>query len=73
MQHPCKQDCPERTAECKRTCERWATYERAQRDEYEQRRMAALIRDTEMEMGRRRTKVGCFLASRTTPRHTGER
>ena len=34
---PCGKACPDRTAECKLTCDRWKAYEEAKRAEYAQR------------------------------------
>lgn len=34
---PCKQDCPNRSAECRRTCIEWAKFEFRKRIEYERR------------------------------------
>ena len=73
MKHPCEQDCAERTAECKKTCPRWAVYAEAKKAEYAKRRMEYLIRDTEFKANERRTKAGCFVGSCTKPRHTGDR
>ena len=35
---PCHQDCPDRTAECKRTCSRWAEWEDIKKEIYAARR-----------------------------------
>lgn len=34
---PCGKACPDRTAECKLTCDKWKVYEEAKRAEYAQR------------------------------------
>ena len=35
LESPCKRDCPNRSAECKKICEKWKEYEKAyfERDE----------------------------------------
>lgn len=35
--HPCRRDCPRRTAECKLTCEKFIEYEKKHMEEYERR------------------------------------
>lgn len=70
--HPCRKDCPERTAECKKTCSRLATYAASKADEYAAREMEYMIRDTEFKMNEKRRKRGCYLGSVTTPKHTGD-
>lgn len=37
MKQPCKQDCPERSADCHIHCERWAEWERYKKQEYARR------------------------------------
>jgi hypothetical protein len=34
---PCKRDCPERTAECKKTCPKWLRYWAVKQEEYKRR------------------------------------
>lgn len=70
--HPCKKDCPLRTAECKRDCQDWARYAEEKKAEYAERVLQSMIDDTLYNMDRKRTKRGCFLASETKPRHTGD-
>lgn len=43
--HPCKRDCPERSATCHSTCERWATYEKARNAEYAERARQRAVDD----------------------------
>ena len=70
MKHPCEQDCAERTAECKKTCPRWAVYAEAKKAEYAERKMRWMITETEFIANRRRTKKGCFLSSERKPIHS---
>ena len=35
MNHPCRQDCPDRNAECHAICEKWKAYETERNREYE--------------------------------------
>lgn len=70
MMHPCKQDCPRRTAECKRACDEWKAYEAAKREEYAQRAEDAGIRDALWKAEEKRTRRGCYLASERLPRHS---
>lgn len=35
--HPCKKDCPDRWAECKKTCPKWKEYEPLLREFYKER------------------------------------
>lgn len=35
---PCRQTCPDRTAECKRTCPKWAKWEEKKKAIYEARK-----------------------------------
>ena len=37
MIQPCRQDCPDRSATCHSTCEKWAAFEAAKKADYEQR------------------------------------
>ena len=37
---PCHQDCPERSATCKCTCEKWAEWEAIKQESYAKRKMA---------------------------------
>ena len=68
--HPCKRDCPRRTAECKRDCPDWARYAEEKKEEYAERMIQGMIDDTLYKMDRNRTKRGCFLASETKPLHS---
>ena len=36
-EHPCKKDCPDRTAGCGATCDEWQKYVKNRNAEYEQR------------------------------------
>jgi hypothetical protein len=65
---PCKQDCPDRTAECRRTCERYKAYEAKKLEEYKERGIERELDDAFQDMHRRRTKEGCFLGSQA--KHT---
>ena len=38
MKQPCTRDCPDRSATCATTCERWAKYVKWRNAEYENRR-----------------------------------
>lgn len=71
-EHPCRKDCPKRTAECKRDCPDWAKYAAAKKTEYEARVVQSMIDDAMYNAERKRTKRGCFLGSETRPRHTGD-
>ena len=68
--HPCLKDCPDRTAECKRDCPRWAKYEAAKQEEYKERLIDSMISETEFNSNKKRTKRGCFLGSETKSGHT---
>lgn len=35
---PCKRDCPNRSGECRRTCDAWKAYEAERAADYERRR-----------------------------------
>ena len=61
--HTCRKDCPERTAECKKTCGRWKTYEQAMRAEYEERKTDFMLKDAAFDADIRRGKAGCYLGS----------
>lgn len=37
MRHPCKPDCPNRTATCVKDCKAWAEYEAAKMEKYARR------------------------------------
>lgn len=37
MRHPCKPDCPRRSATCRIDCEDWAKYEAARLEKYARR------------------------------------
>lgn len=69
MKHPCRQDCPHRTAECKKDCEAWKAYEAAKREEYERRAEDGNIRDALFKADAIRTRRGCYLSSERMPRH----
>ena len=71
MKQPCKQDCPRRSAECRKTCPDWVTYEAAKRKEYTARQDESMIREAMYKADRRRTKVGCYLGSERK-RHSGD-
>lgn len=71
--HPCRQDCPGRTAECKKECERWKAYEAIKREQYKDRMMEYIITDADIIADRRRGKAGCYLGSTRKPKHTGDR
>ena len=67
---PCQKDCPGRTPECKKACERWKAYERAMHEEYKQRVVDFEITDSLIQGDRRRMKAGCFLGVyKKDPRH----
>lgn len=66
--HPCRKDCPERTAECKKTCERWKPYAEAKKEEYKERVSDNEVNDALWSAERLRGKVGCFLGSQA--KHT---
>ena len=54
--HPCKKDCPDRTAECKKTCPKWLEYEPL-RNEFYKLRAEAYDREyiqNEIERDRKR-------------------
>ena len=36
-EHPCKKDCPDRTAGCGATCDEWQKYVKERNADYEQR------------------------------------
>lgn len=36
---PCTRECPDRSAECKASCEKWAAWEEIKRAEYAKRKM----------------------------------
>ena len=40
MKVPCGKVCQKRSAECKKTCEKWAEYEAWKFEEYERKRIA---------------------------------
>lgn len=61
--HPCRKDCPERTAECKKTCERWKIYEQTMQKEYKERLIDFELKDAAFDAERRRGKEGCYLGS----------
>lgn len=44
MKHPCAPDCKERSAECKKTCIRWAEYWERKKEEYKRREELAAKR-----------------------------
>lgn len=66
--HPCRKDCPKRTAECKRVCERWKEYAAKKQEEYKERVADNEVNDALFQMDRRRKKGGCFLGSQA--KHT---
>lgn len=66
--HPCRQDCPERTAECKKNCEKWKAYEDKKRADYRRRVEQNDLNDAHWCAERRRKKEGCFLGSQA--KHT---
>lgn len=68
--HPCNQDCPRRSAECRRTCPEYAEYAQAKQAEYAERKVQQMIKETEFLANRRRTKNGCFLSSERKPIHS---
>lgn len=37
MQQPCAKDCPDRSAECRLTCTKWAEYTAEREKDYEKR------------------------------------
>ena len=37
-EQPCRIDCPDRTAECKVKCEKWAAFTAKKQEEYKRRR-----------------------------------
>ena len=41
---PCEKNCPEHTAECRRTCERWKAYWEKKVEEYKRREKLSLER-----------------------------
>lgn len=53
---PCEKTCPERTAECKRTCPRWAEYEAAKFDDYAERQKKMQHVDDVISVERRRSR-----------------
>lgn len=44
IKQPCEKNCPERTAECKKTCPRWAAYWQEKQEEYKRRERLSLKR-----------------------------
>lgn len=58
MRHkqPCEKDCSGRTAECKRTCPRWAEYEAKMQIEYADREQKFKLADDLLECAKRRGK-----------------
>lgn len=39
MKQPCAQDCPDRSADCAATCEKWAAYVKERNAKYAERKM----------------------------------
>ena len=58
---PCSKDCPERTAECKKTCKRWKVYEEAKKVEYAQRKERCEQKDALVCMVKNRKKKGLYI------------
>lgn len=59
---PCTKDCPDRTAECRKTCSHgWSEYEAGRMREYDRRRVMNDEADARIEMARRRHKKGCYI------------
>ena len=61
--HPCSQTCPDRTAECKRSCERWKQYEAAKQEDYKNRAEISKVIGAIIQTEQDRKKRGCSLAS----------
>ena len=61
--HPCSKDCPERTAECKKTCEKWKPYEAQKREDYKHRAQMSDTIGALIQMENGHWKRGCTLAS----------
>lgn len=40
----CRQDCPDRSADCHSTCEKWAAWEEHKKKEYARRNDGAVVR-----------------------------
>ena len=66
--HPCRQDCPNRTAECKKTCEQWKAYEDKKWAFYRRRVEENELNNAHADAENRRRKEGCFLGSQA--KHT---
>lgn len=59
--HPCSQDCGERTAECHKTCEKWAKYEAEKKADYALRDDERMLKDAHICAHKNRAKKGCFI------------
>lgn len=61
--HPCSKECPERTVECKRTCEAWKQYEAEKMEDYKHRAEVSDTIGAVIQMERGHWKRRCTLAS----------
>ena len=56
MKCPCVIDCPDRTAECRKTCEKWKTYEAWKFQDYARREEEGALNGAMIDMAFKRYK-----------------
>ena len=58
---PRSKGCPERTAECRKTCKRWTEYEAKRNEEYAKRKERYEQRDADVCATKNRKKKGLYI------------